>query len=110
MNGTSASYVNRNNSTRDQQQDLSAVPSGSPADDNSSLLNHTALGSTDRSSFGGPIHLQPNHHERKLTLKAILSRTWLIPANNGVSYLEPASIYTPTDAKCPGVALVATRS
>ena len=78
---------------------LSVIPSGNLVDNDSSLLNHTVIYSTDRSSFGEPIHLQPNYQERKLTLKAILSRTWLIPANNGVSYLEPASMYTPTDAK-----------
>lgn len=99
VNGTSAFYVNRDSSARYRQEHMSVIPSGNLADDDSRLLNHTAIDSTDRSSFGEPIHFQPNFQERKLTLKAILSRIWLIPANNGVSYLEPASIYTPTDAK-----------
>lgn len=110
MNGSSVSYVNRDSSAGYGQQYLSAIPSRNPADDDSSLLNRTAIDSTERSSFGGPIHLQPNYQVGELTLNAILSRIWLTPANNGVSYLEPASMYTPTDAKWPGVALVATRS
>jgi hypothetical protein len=43
------------------------------------------------------------------TLKAILSRIWLTPEYWVASYLEPASMYTPTAEKWPGVASVATR-
>lgn len=65
----------------------------------SSLLSYSIANSNEGSGFDGPIRVPPNYQERKLTLKAILSRIWLTPANNGVSYLEPASMYTPTDAK-----------
>lgn len=44
-----------------------------------------------------------------LTLNAILSRKWLTPDVEGVSYRDPASTYNPTDEKCPGVVSVATR-
>ena len=43
------------------------------------------------------------------TLKAILSRKWLTPDESGVSYREPASTYSPTDEKWPGVDSVTTR-
>ena len=37
------------------------------------------------------------------TLKANLSRIWLTPLVFAVSYRLPASTYTPTALKCPGV-------
>ncbi len=43
------------------------------------------------------------------TLNAILSRKWLTPDVEPVSYRDPASTYSPTDEKCPGVVSVATR-
>jgi len=42
-------------------------------------------------------------------LKANLSMIWLTPRRYSFSYLEPASMKTPTPEKCPGKASVATR-
>lgn len=44
-----------------------------------------------------------------MDLKASRSTIWLTPRNDSSSYLEPASIYTPTPEKGPGKDSVATR-
>lgn len=62
-----------------------------------------------------PDHI-PNHRrilKRKAvvhTLNAMRSMIWLAPLNLGLSYRDPASIYTPTDEKYPGVGSVTTRT
>lgn len=43
-------------------------------------------------------------------LKANLSMIWLMPRRLSFSYLDPASIYTPTAEKGPGRDSVATRN